>query len=412
MEAAMKKAIKWIMGIVLCAILFGANGVLAQDWSQWRGVDRDGKATGFTAPSEWPKQLKQQWQKNVGLGDASPSLAGDKLYVFTRQGEEEVILCLNAANGDEIWRDKYAAQAVTGPASAHPGPRSTPTVLEGKVVTLGVTGVLSCLDAASGKVLWRKEEFTKAAPQFFTAMSPIIVDGLCVAHLGGKDGGSIIAFDLEKGSQKWKWDGDGPSYSSPVLAEIDGVKQLVFQTEKNLIGLSTADGKLLWQVPTPPQRRFYNSSTPIMNGKTVYYTGQGDGTKAINIEKKADGFAYKDLWSNQELGSGFNTPVLHNGFLYGLTAEGNLFCINAQNGKSAWKDEKRSNNFGSIVDAGSVLFALPSTSELIVYKPNGEKYEELARFKVSDKPIYAHPIIAGNRIFTKDENFITLWTIN
>ncbi|MEW6236669.1 MAG: PQQ-binding-like beta-propeller repeat protein [Candidatus Omnitrophota bacterium] len=407
----MKKTMKWVMGIVLCAIMSGANGVLAQDWPQWRGVNRDDKATGFTAPSEWPKELKQQWQMNVGLGDATPSLVGDKLYAFTRQGEEEVILCLNAANGDEIWRDKYAAHAATGPAGSHPGPRSTPTVSEGKVVTLGVSGVLSCLDASSGKVLWRKEEFTKAVPQFFTAMSPIVIDGVCIAHLGGKDSGSIIAFDLEKGSQKWKWDGDGPAYSSPVLAEMDGVKQLVFQTEKNLIGVSTADGSLLWQVPTPPQRRFYNSSTPIVDGQTVFYTGQGEGTKAIKIEKKDGGFGFKELWSNPELGSGFNTPVLHDGFLYGLTAAGNLFCINAQTGKSAWTDEKRSNNFGSIVDAGSVLLALPSTSELIVYKPNNEKYEELARYKVSDKPIYAHPIIVGNRIFTKDENFITLWTI-
>lgn len=408
----MKKITKWGMGIISCAILISANCVQAQDWPQWRGVNRDGKTTGFTAPSEWPKELKQQWQTNVGLGDATPSLVGAKLYVFARQGGDEVILCLDAKNGKEIWRDKYATPAATGAARSHPGPRSTPTVLEGKVVTLGVSGVVSCLDAASGKVLWRNEEYTKSVPEFFTSMSPLIMDGMCIVHLGGKDSGSIIAFDLEKGTPKWKWDGDGPAYSSPVSMEIDGEKQLVFQTQKTLIGISLADGALLWQVSTPLQRRFWNSATPIVDGQTIFYTGQGDGTKAIKIEKKDGKFSVNQLWSNTELGTGYNTPVLHNGFLYGLTSSGNLFCINAQNGKSVWKDTKRSNNFGSIVDAGSVLFALPSTSELIVYKPNHEKYEELARYKVSDTTIYAHPIIAGNRIFIKDENFVTLWTIN
>ena len=126
-----------------CVILLGAASAFAKDWPQWRGPNRDGKVKGFTAPQKWPTELTQKWKVTVGSGDATPALVGDKLYVFTRQGADEVTLCLNAANGKELWKDKYAAQAVTGAASRHPGPRSSPAVANGKVVTLGVGGVLS-----------------------------------------------------------------------------------------------------------------------------------------------------------------------------------------------------------------------------------------------------------------------------
>ena len=221
-------------------ILISASCVFAQDWPQWRGANRDGKATGYTAPQTWPKALTQKWKVTVGLGDATPALVSDKLYVFARQGEDEVTLCLNPADGKERWQNKYAAQAVTEPAARHPGPRSSPTVAEGKVVTLGVVGILSCLDAATGKEVWRKDEFPKVVPPFFTAMSPIMVDGMCIAHLGGKDQGAIIAFDLAAGNQKWRWAGDGPAYASPVLMTVEGTKQIVVQTEKNIVSVAVA----------------------------------------------------------------------------------------------------------------------------------------------------------------------------
>ena len=140
---------------------------------------------------------------------------------------------------------------------------------DGKVVTLGVGGVVSCLDAASGKLLWRKDPMHGTVPMFFTAMSPIIVDGMCVAQLGGRGKGAMIAFDLATGNEKWKWEGDGPAYGSPVLMTVDGTKQIVAQTEKSIVGVAAADGKLLWKIATPdrghglqlrdPDRRWANS---------------------------------------------------------------------------------------------------------------------------------------------------------
>jgi len=398
--------------MVGCVILGSALGALAQDWPQWRGPNRDGKVAGFTAPQTWPKTLDEKWRKTVGTGDATPALVGDKLYVFARRGGDEVIQCLEAETGKELWQDKYAAKAVTGAPASHPGPRSSPTVAEGKVVTLGVGGILSCLDAGTGKLAWRSDVLADHLPQFFTAMSPIVVDGKCIAHLGGEGEGAVVAFDLATGNQQWKWTGDAPSYASPVLMTVEGTKQLVVQGEKGLAGIAVSDGKLLWQVPTPPQRQyFFNSATPIVDGSTVIYTGQGAGTKAIAIEKGDGGFAAKELWANEKFGTGYNTPVLKDGLLFGLSDRGNFFCLDARTGKTAWTDTARRDRFGAIVDAGAVLVALPANSQLIAFKPDGKKLEELAAIKVADSPTYAHPVVAGKRIFVKDRDAVTMFAV-
>jgi outer membrane protein assembly factor BamB len=261
-------------------------------------------------------------------------------------------------------------------------------------------------------VIWRKDEFTNGLPMFYTGMSPIIIDGMCIAHLGGAENGKIIAFELATGNIKWKWEGDGPSYSSPILVTIDGKKQIIVQTDKNLMALTISDGKVQWQIPTLSVQRFYNSATPIADGQTIIYTGQGKGTRAVKIQKQGDGYTTNELWNNADLGTSFNTPVLKEGSLYGLTAAGKLFCINAQNGQTAWADTSMNKNFGSILDAGSVMIALPSSSELIVYKPDKSAYTEIASFKVADTPVYAHPLLVGKRIYVKDNETLIMWTMD
>jgi len=408
----MKNSYRFIIGALTCWILFTGSFVFAEDWPQWRGPNRDAKVSGFTAPKEWPQTLPEKWKAVVGSGDATPALVGDKLYVFTRQGDEETTPCLNAATGDELWKDHYAAKAVTGAAGRHPGPRSSLAVADGKVVTLGVGGVLSCLDAAAGALVWRKEPYQEV-PKFFTSMSPLIVDDMVIAHLGGQGTGAIMAFNLADGEKKWEWAGEGPEYASPVLLTVEGTKQIVTLTEKSIVGVGLADGKLLWQLPFVPQRRAYNAATPIVDGQTVIYTGAGRGTFAVKIEKQGDGFTPKELWSNPDIATQYNTPVLRDGMLFGLSNSGNLFCLNAETGQTNWQDTNQldRSGFGTIVDAGSVLMALPSSGEMIVFKPGDKKYEEIARIKVSETPIYSYPVIEGNNIFIKNQDTVTLYTI-
>ncbi len=406
----MVRAQWWCVVAVCAGVVFGQGTSRAHDWPQWRGPNRDGKVVGFTAPKSWPSRLEAKWKVSVGQGDATPALVGGRLYAFTRQGGEEVLSCLSAADGKVVWQAKYAARAVTGPAASHPGPRSSPTVAEGKVVTLGVGGVLSCFDAATGKRLWQITEFTEV-PAYFTAMSPLVANGLCVAHLGGRDRGTVLGLDLASGQVKWKWSGDGPAYASPVLANIEGTAQVVVQTEKSLVGLALADGKLLWQVPTPVAGRAVNAVTPVVDGSAVIYSGQGRGTHAVRIEKQDGGFAAKPLWSNEEVGGGFTTPVLKDGVLFGISDRGNLFAMEAQTGKILWRDSARRDRFGAVVDAGQVLVALEGNGQLTVFAPSREGFREIARLQVAEGATYAHPVLDGNRVFIKDRDSLAQFVL-
>jgi outer membrane protein assembly factor BamB len=393
-------------------LAISASCALAQDWPQWRGPNRDAKASGFTAPQTWPKELTQKWKVSVGLGDATPALVGNKLYVFARQDADEVIRCLDAANGKEIWQEKYAAQAVSGAPSPHSGPRSSPAVADGKVLTIGVGGVLSCVDAASGKMLWRKDDFSGAWPKFFTASSPIVTGGLCIAQLGSESNGGIVAYDLATGDQKWKWTGDGTAYASPDLLTVEGTKMVVTLTAKKIVGLGVADGKLLWEAPFPVQGMNYNAATPIVEGQTVIFAGAGRGTKAVKIEKTTDGFAVKELWSNPDNGVQFNSPVLKGGQIYGLSQKSVIFCLDAKDGKTLWTAELGGRGFGSIVDAGSALLALTPKGELVVFEPSDKEYKKLATYKVADTETYAYPVPAGKGVFVKEKDSLSLWNID
>jgi outer membrane protein assembly factor BamB len=407
----MKKATALVCAIASLLFLTSTKG-FSQDWPQFRGIGRDSKVTGFKSPTAWPAELKQEWKVNVGFGDATPVLSGNKIYLNTRQGNDELVICLDALSGKELWKTQYPSPAVTGPSGSHPGPRSTPAIANGKIVTFGASAILTCLDANTGKVIWKRENPTNAVPQFFTGMSPLIIENTCIAHVGTKDNGEVIALDLNSGNEKWKWAGDGPAYASPSVMTIDGTKHLIVQTEKNLLALNFNDGKLVWQVATPVQQRFYNCSSPYIDGQTIYYTGQGTGMKAIKIEKSGGNFTTKEIWSNAGVGAKWNTPVLKIGFLYGFTDQKRIYCLNASTGETAWIDNVVNSDFATIVDCGSVIIGLPSTGNLIVFNPESAAYKEVVKYKVSDTPVYAFPIVAGNVIYIKDAESLTKYKIN
>jgi outer membrane protein assembly factor BamB len=397
------KKVNLIFSLLSVLLLFSATISYSQDWPQWRGINRDSKVTGFMAPASWPTQLKQEWKVSIGFGDATPVLSGNKLYLNTRQADQEVVICLEAATGKEIWKSSYPSAAVTGPsASQHPGPRSTPAIANGKIVTFGAAGILSCFDAATGKLDWRKENPANAYPAFYTGTSPLVADGMCILHIGKKDDGQVVAYDLNTGNEKWKWTGEGPSYSSPSVMTVDGKKLLIVITEKNIMALSLAEGKQLWQIATPVQQRFYNCVSPYIDGQTIYLTGQGSGMKAVKVEKSGNNYTTKELWSNAEVGAKWNTPILKDGFLYGFTDQKRIYCLNAATGQTAWIDNAVNSDFSTIVDCGPVMIGLTSTNNLIVLKPNGKEYSEVVKYKVSDTPIYAYPVISGNSIYIKD----------
>ena len=426
--------------LVLAAVAAGFRAIAA-DWPQWRGPNRDGKVADFKVPATWPAVLKQQWDVSVGNGVATPALVGDKLYVHTREGSEEVVRCLNATTGKEIWKDTYTARGADGPASGYAGPRCSPAVGEGKVVTLGAAGLLSCYEADSGKKLWSKDDF-KSVPRFYTSASPIIADGLAIAQLGGDNGGGLAAYDLASGEQKWKWTGAPTSYASPMLMTVDGTKLVIGQVGDGIVAINAADGKHVWEMYFEGGGSRYKAATPIVSGDTLIYS---DGpARAVKLSKEGDKFVSTRLWSNDESRVEYNTPVLKGDLLFGLTGRSELFCVDTKTGKTLWskpiaptpagapaaappagapgggfkgKGKGRGmgggqGGYGSIVDAGSVLFALTPSSQLVVYEPSATEFKQLASYKVGDKATHAYPIVTDKGIYIKDADSVTLWTVD
>jgi outer membrane protein assembly factor BamB len=425
---------------ILTAVIFGvsANG---GDWPQWRGPNRDAKAADFKAPKEWPKELKQQWKVTVGDGVATPALVGDKLYVFSRESDNEIIRCLNADTGKELWAEKYPEKAVRPPAAKFSGPRSSPAVADGKVITLGAHGRLTCLDAASGKVIWKKDAIG-GEPMFAISSSPLIADGLCIVQFGGKEvggtssvPGGIVAYEVTAGNEKWKWMGDSAAYASPVLATVDDKKVIVAETAASIVAVSF-DGKLLWRSAIAGGKggggkgiggkgpggkgggmggMAYNAPTPVAEGTTIIYADGARTTKAVTVEKKGDELVAKDLWTNSDQSLKFNTPVVKGGLVFGITTNDKLFCVNAKTGKEEWSHALsggggRNSGYGSVVDAGSVLFALNPGGELIVFEPTDKEFKQIAKYKVGTDT-FAYPVVAGNKIIIKDKDSVALYAV-
>ncbi len=402
---------KWMAGLLAnCALLLGASAGRAQDWPQWRGPNRDSHVKGFTPPQTWPKALTEKWTVKVGNGVSSPVLVGDKVYAFGREGDQEVTTCIDAASGQVVWQDKYAAQAVRGPAGGYPGPRSTPAVADGKICTLGVGGVVSCLDAASGKVVWRKE--TGQKPQFYTSTSPLIADGKVVVYLG-----ALTALDLATGEQKWRWAGGSTPYGSPVLMTVGGVKQVVTPSGNSVVGVGLDDGKLLWQFKFKGSGYASTYDTPILDGDTVIYVAPGGrrgvgSTLAFKVQKTSDGFTATEVWQTKQLAYMYNTPVLRDGLLFGLSMDKKFFCADAKTGKELWKDATARGEAGGVLSAGPVMVALTGDSHLTVFRPSAKGYEEVARYRVSATSGLPYPILAGNRVYVKGRDSLTLWTLD
>jgi putative pyrroloquinoline-quinone binding quinoprotein len=198
------------------------------DWPQWRGPNRDGTLQAFPEPAAWPEQLTRRWKVEVGAGYATPIVVGNRVYAFSRQQDNEVMRALDADTGKIVWETSYAAPFRMNPATSRhgPGPKSTPTYANGRLFTLGISGIVTAFDAATGKQVWQKPA-PPVEPLYHTAQSALVDRDLVILHVGGHNQGALTAFDPETGAERWKWNGDGPSYGSPIVADIGGTRQVI-----------------------------------------------------------------------------------------------------------------------------------------------------------------------------------------
>jgi RNA polymerase sigma factor (sigma-70 family) len=379
------------------------------DWPQWRGPNRDGVVHGVTVPKHWPKALKEEWRVPVGEGYSSPVVADGHVIVFTRQKDDEVVLCLDVVSGKEVWRSEPCpAPYVPGPAArGNNKPRSTPAIAGGRVFTFGVGGILSCLDAGTGKLLWRKD--SKQYPVYGAAASPLVENGLCIVHAGGPGKGGLTAFDAATGDVKWcNTDSIGPSYASPILADLVGERQVLTFTQGNFLSVSAATGKRLWGLSLP---RFdvEKCLTPVRYKDLIVVADYQEPLRAIRPERGEKGIVPKEVWKASGPPMHMSSPVLAGDWLFGFSGQkgGHLFCLDARTGRTLWQSEGRlggsATSYASLLNAGSVWLALTNNGWLIVLRASGTAYEPITEYQVAEGGTDAHPVFLGDRILIKDD---------
>ena len=415
----MSRFMSVLTAAVILLVLIGAvhAPTYAQDWPQWRGPGRDGLITSFREPKAWPAQLEQAWQVTVGTGHSSPLVEGRRIYLLSRQGEQEVVSCLDLETGKLVWRDLYPAPyTVNSAATRHgKGPKSTPVLQGGTLFTLGIGGILSAYDAGSGRLRWRREfasEYPKTSPLYGAAMSPIVERGLLIAHVGGHGNGALCAFDAETGRTVWSWKGDGPAYSSPIAADVGGTRQVVTQSQKSVIAVSPVDGTLLWSLPFTTAYD-QNAVTPVVSGDTVIVSGLDNGVRAYRIARAGNMWHPERVWENRDVSFYMSTPVLAGGTLYGMSHrnKGSFIALDARTGAALWATPGRAGDNAAVLVAGETLLLLTTDGELIVSRATRTGFEERRRYTVAASPTWAHPVVTRAGIVVKDAETLALWRL-
>jgi outer membrane protein assembly factor BamB len=321
----------------------------------------------------------------------------------------------NADSGTVVWQTSYPAphKIMSGAADHGQGPKSTPLFLNGRLYTLGITGIVSSFNAADGKLVWQKPAPKKETLYNNSAMSPIADNGAIIFHVGGHDNGALTAFDGNTGEIKWSWAGDGPAYASPIIVEIGGTRQVIAMTQKHIVGVSAASGALLWQ--RPYENQFSNHSiSPIPYADLIIMSGYEMGVTAFTPIKRGEAWTTETRWQTKEVSMFMSNPVLVGDTLYGLSqrASGQFFALDALSGKILWLGPARQATNTAVVKSKDLIFLLNDDGELMVAKSNPAGLETFRRYTVADSPTWAQPAISGGRLFVKDLTNLSLWTLN
>jgi outer membrane protein assembly factor BamB len=385
-------------------------GARADDWPQFLGASRNGVAAGARIVDRWPDAgPKVLWEKKLGSGWSSPVASGGRLVIFHRVGDKERVECLDAATGKPIWKGDYDT-AYVDDFGFDNGPRATPTVIDGRVYTFGAEGMLSCWQLADGKPVWRVDttkEFKSDKGFFGMVCSPLVEGEAVVVNLGGTTGkgkgAGIAAFDRSKGQLLWQATDHEAGYSSPVAMEMGGRRFIVSLTRAGLVILD-AGGKVI--VDTPFRSRSsasVNAASPVIVGDLVFVSASyGTGAACFGF----DGSKLHEVWREEEaLSAHYATPVHHDGHLYGFDGRQetgcNLRCVELKTGKVKWS--KDGFGAGTLMLAGGDLLSLHENGELIRARPTPEKFEVRQQARILGGDVRAQGALAGGLYFARDK---------
>ena len=389
------------------ALFLTLGPTLAADWPQWLGPRRDGSSTETVAV--WKSAPKVLWTQVVGEGHSSPVIAGGKVFVFSKVADkdDELLEAFDADTGKRLWGQTCRRGAFKGLYGN--GPRGTPVVDNGKVYTFGITGVLTCMDAAEGSRLWEVETLKQYKADnlvFGVSGSPLIEGDRVLVNVGGK-GASIVAFDKNTGKEVWKTLNDKASYSSPIAISQGNGRQTIFLTATGLVGLKPKDGSVVWQHPFK-DAILESSTTPVLAGDLLIGSSITLGTVGLKI----DGTKATQQWLDPSLTCYFSTPVAVNRNVYLVTGslitqQASLHCIEAATGKKLWtRKEKVGAYHASLLRTGdNKLLLLEEPGNLVLLEPDPKEYRELARAKICGET-WAHPALANGRLYVRDKKEI------
>jgi outer membrane protein assembly factor BamB len=393
---------------ILLLLLACSSTAAADDWPQWLGPARNGVST-ESIPA-WKVDPKVAWKMAVGEGHSSPIVAGGRAYLHAKvQGQDgEEVICCNDRTGEVIWRQAYA-RAPFKSAFGH-GPRATPLVSGGKLYTFGVTGILTCWDAATGKKAWQVDtlaEFNAKNLFFGMSCSPILEGDLVIVNVGGP-GASIVAFKKDSGQVAWKALDDKASYSSPIATGQGEGRQVVFLTQAGLVGLSPAEGKTLWKFPLV-DKLSESSTTPVVADGLLLGSSVTYGSAALKLETRDGAPAVAEAWKNPKLTCYISTPVPAGaGQIYLVTGtlvpppSATLRCVEASTGKILWSRENTGKYHAGLMRLGDgKLLMLDDEGGLALVNPDPAEYKELARSKVCGNT-WAHPALSNGRLYLRD----------
>lgn len=372
------------------------------DFPQFLGPDRNGVLPGPKLATNWTVQSPPLlWRQPMGAAWSGFAVAGTIAITQEQRGPDEVVVAYDLATGRALWSHADPVRYFT--TLAGEGPRATPTVVGRRVLTVGATGVLNCLDLATGRVAWMKDilkEHDGGLPDWGVSGSPLVFDGVVVVNPGGSNNRSVAAYGLEDGALRWTAGKRGASYSSPLVTTIDGVRQVLL-FGGTLAGHDATTGDVLWEFRWPGGHPQIAMPVRVTESDWIISSGYGTGSARVSVSRDGAGkWTAKQVWRTNRLKSKFANPVLHRGHVYGLD-DGIMACLDAATGDFKWKDGKYGH--GQVLLVGDLLLVMAESGEVVLLDPHPEGLRELTRFSALTGKTWNPPTLAGEYLLVRND---------
>jgi outer membrane protein assembly factor BamB len=378
-----------------------AVAALTNSYPQFLGPERNGVLPGPALGRDWkatpPIEL---WRRPVGSAWSGFAIEGSRAVTQEQRGESELVVCYDLLTGRELWSHADASRYAT--TIAGEGPRATPTIADGRVYAMGGAGVLNCLDLQTGRPIWGTNTlaaFGAKLPEWGVACSPLVVGDTVFVTVGGRNH-AMVALHGQSGAVRWTSGHDDPHWSSPILATLAGVPQVVVFSE-NVSSYAPETGRVLWQHPWRSPYPHVSVPLIVSSNRVLVSQGYGGGSELLEITRAGTNrFSAQRIWKSIRLKSKFANLFLHEGFIYGLD-DGMLVCLEEASGELKWKGERYGH--GQMILVADLLLIMAESGDVVLVEPNPAEPRELARHKVFTAKTWNSPALAGEWLLVRND---------